>query len=192
MTLFEPIFLLLALVALITLTLAGVSGLRGQRVRAARLLQRLAIGAGIYLGAVAAASLLMPRQVYEIGDAQCFDDWCIAVEQVQRAPSASGVRYDVSLRLSNRARRVPMGERGTVVYLTDSRQRRFDPLPGGCVPFATQLAPGESVLASRQFDVPADAAEVGLIYTHEGGFPIGWFIVGEGGWFGQPPIVRLQ
>ena len=40
-----------------------------------------------------------------------------------------GTRYEVSLRLSNRAKRVPMGEKGTVVYLTDAEGRRYDPTP---------------------------------------------------------------
>jgi hypothetical protein len=30
------------------------------------------------------------------------------------------------------------------------------------------------------------------VYTHEGGFPIGWFIISEGGWFQKPPIVWLN
>jgi hypothetical protein len=36
-----------------------------------------------------------------------------------------------------------------------------------------------------------DAPNLGLVYTHEGGFPIGWLIITEGGWFQKPPIVRL-
>ena len=88
---------------------------------------------------------------------------------------------------------MPMGEKGTVVYLTDAQGRRYNPLPDeAMVPFDTQLQPGTSVIASRRFDVARDARDVGLVYTHEGGFPIGWLIVGEGGWFSQPPIVRLN
>jgi hypothetical protein len=54
------------------------------------------------------------------------------------------------------------------------------------------LQPGESVVAKRRFAVPPDAREVGLIYTHEGGFPIGWLIISEGGWFQQRPVVRFD
>jgi hypothetical protein len=86
-----------------------------------------------------------------------------------------------------------MGEKGTVVYLTDARGRRYDPLPDpSAIPLDTILQPGESLIVTRRFDVPPGAQGLGLIYTHEGGFPIGWFIIGEGGWFQKPPIVRLD
>ena len=155
--------------------------------------RRLAVGATIYFAIVIAVSLVTPRREFRVGDTQCFDDWCIAVVEAHRAESPPATSYDVTLRLSNRARRVPMGEKGTVVYLTDAQARRYDPVPDeAMVPFDTQLQPGTSVIARRRFDVARDARDVGLVYTHEGGFPIGWLIVGEGGWFSQPPIVRLQ
>jgi len=129
--------------------------------------------------------------VYAIGDMQCFDDWCITVADAQR--DATGQRYDVSLRLSSRAKRVPQGEEGAVVYVTDSEGRRYNPLPdAAAVRFDYQLQPGESVVTRRSFQVPADARELGLIYAHEGGFPISWLIIGEGGWFGKRPIVMLH
>jgi hypothetical protein len=48
------------------------------------------------------------------------------------------------------------------------------------------------VTTVRRFDVPPESRRLGLVYTHEGGFPIGWLIIGEGGWFQQPPLVRLD
>jgi len=48
-----------------------------------------------------------------------------------------------------------------------------------------------SMVTTRSFDVPRDANGLGLTYAHEGGFPIGWLIIGAGGWFQQPPIVHL-
>ena len=60
------------------------------------------------------------------------------------------------------------------------------------VAFDTILQPGVSISAMRRFDVPRDTPNLGLIYTHEGGFPIGWFIITEGGWFQKPPVVRLN
>ncbi len=194
MTIFEPLFLLLAVVTIASLLTALVWLTRGQTARAGRILRRLAAGAGLYFAAVVAVSIVAPRRVHRIGDAQCFDDWCITVAEVQRTPvSSGGSVYGIALKLSSRARRVPMGERGTVVYLTDGQGRRYDPLPDPSgVPLDTILQPGESVIARRRFDVPADARNVGLVYTHEGGFPIGWLIVGEGGWFRKPPIVRLD
>jgi len=40
--------------------------------------------------------------------------------------------------------------------------------------------------------VPAKAAEVGVVITHEGAFPIGWFIADYDTWFRKPPVARLQ
>jgi hypothetical protein len=60
------------------------------------------------------------------------------------------------------------------------------------VSFDTLLQPGTSVIATRRFDVPGDARDLGMVYTHEGGVPIGWLIIGESGWFSQPALVRLN
>jgi hypothetical protein len=193
MNLFEPLFLLLALVTVITLVTATAFGVGGRWARAGRILRRLGIGAAVYFAVVIAVSIVSPRRVYRVGDTQCFDDWCIAVVEAHRAAAPADAAYEVVLRLSNRAKGVPMGEKGTVVYLTDARGRRFDPLPDpAAVPLDTRLQPGESVIAIRRFDVPRDAQALGLVYTHEGGFPIGWLVISEGGWFQQPPIVRFD
>ena len=193
MNIFEPLFLLLVLVTTISLGTAAVLALGGSRARAWRILRRLAIGAVVYFGVVIAVSIVSPRRVYKLGDNQCFDDWCIAVVGARHTLTPSGREYDVSLRLSNRARRMPMGERGTVVYLTDQQNRRFDPLPDpAAIPINKVLQPGESIYTTRRFAVASDALQLGLVYTREGGFPIGWLIISEGGWFQKPPIVRLD
>jgi hypothetical protein len=193
MNVFEPLFLLLVLVVVITLITAASWAVRGQLARAGRILRRLGIGAALYFAVVIAVSFVSPRRVYRVGDNQCFDDWCIAVIDAQRAGTPQATHYEVRLRLSNRARRVPMGEKGTVVYLADRQGRRYDPRPDpAAVALSTVLKPGESIEATRRFDVARDAQDLGLIYTHEGGFPIGWLIIGEGGWFQQPPVVRLD
>jgi hypothetical protein len=193
MTLFEPLFLLLVLVTVVTLVTALAFIVRGRFARAARLVRRLVVGAAIYFAIVIAVSLVTPRREFRVGDTQCFDDWCIAVVEAHRAESLPAASYDVTLRLSNRARRMPMGEKGTVVYLTDAQGRRYNPVTDAeTIPFDTQLQPGTEVSTRRRFEVARDARDVGLIYTHEGGIPIGWLIIGEGGWFSQPSIVRLN
>ncbi len=193
MNLFEPLFLLLALTTAATLITAAAFAVTGRWARAGRILRRLAIGAAVYTAVVIAASIVIPRRVFHVGDTQCFDDWCIAVADVHRVPTSAGARYEVALRLSNRAGRTPMGEKGTVVYLSDGRGRRYDPGPDpSALPLDTRLQPGESAVAIRRFEVPRDAQDLGLVYTHEGGFPIGWLIISEGGWFSRPPIVRLD
>jgi hypothetical protein len=193
MNLFEPLFLILVLVTLATVLTAVGFAVRGQIGRAGRILRRLFIGAAAYFAVVIAVSIVSPRRVYAVSDPQCFDDWCITVVGSRWTEAPPAGRYEVTLRLSNRAQRVPMGEKGTVVYLTDAAGRRYDPLPDATdVPLDTILQPGQSVNATRLFDVPRDAANLGLVYTHEGGFPIGWLIITEGGWFQKPPIVHLN
>jgi hypothetical protein len=191
MTLAEPAFLLLALAAVVSLLAAGGLALAGRTRRAVRILRRLGLAAGLYFAVVILVSVVSPRRTYHRGDTQCFDDWCIAV--VGSGQDRPDDYYTVTLRLSNRARRMPMGERGTVAYLVDDGGHRYDPVARAeDVPFDTVLQPGESITTARAFEIPAEARGLGLVYAHEGGFPIWWLIVGEGGWFAKPPIVRLD
>lgn len=192
MNVFELLFLGLATVALVTLLTIAALAVTGRLARAGRLSLRLAIGVAVYLAVVAVTSALLPRRELHVGDVQRFDDWCLTVEGAQRAGEARDV-LEVRLRLENRSRGTPMGEKGTVAYLVDAQEHRYDPLPDpAAVPFDTRLAPGESIQATRRFRVPTDATDLGFVYTHEGGFPIGWWIVGETGWFAKPPLVRLD
>src|SRR5579864_2605910 len=193
MNLFEPLFLLLVLVTVATAITAAAFAVRGQIRRAGRIGRRWLIGAAAYFAVVIAVSIVSPQRVYAVMDPQCFDDWCITVVGARWMEAPPGGRYEVTLRLSSRAQRVPMGEKGTVVYLTDASGRRYDPLADPTdVPLDTILQPGQSVIATRRFDVPREATNLGLVYTHKGGFPIGWLIITEGGWFQKPPIVRLD
>jgi len=50
----------------------------------------------------------------------------------------------------------------------------------------------ESVETRRRFDVAPVPRGVGLICTHEGGFPIGWFMIGEGGGFSKKAVVLFS
>jgi hypothetical protein len=190
MTIFEPLFILCFVSTVVVLIVAATAAIRGKRDRAVASLRKLGICAAIYAAALLAVALASPRKVYRIGDPQCFDDWCITVTGATRLPPHSA---EVALRLSSRARRVPQGEKGTVGYLVDSVGRRYDPAPDSVtVPFDTKLQPGESVMAMRRFEVPEDVRDLGFVYTHEGGFPIGWFIIGENEMFHGPPVVLLD
>src|SRR6185369_8807463 len=117
LNIFEPLFLLLVLVTLITLIATAVCAARGQFARAGRILRRLGLGAAVYFAIVITVSVFSPQRVYHVGDTQCFDDWCIQVVGAQWTATPTAGRYEVTLRLSNRAKRRPMGEKGTVVYL---------------------------------------------------------------------------
>ena len=190
MTTFEPIFILCVLATGIVLVLALVAAIQGKRAEALAKLRRLGICAALYAAVLLAVDLATPRKVYHVGDTQCFDDWCIAVVSATRVRPES---VEVSLRLSSRAKRRPMGEKGTVAYLIDSRGRRYNPIHDSVtVPFSTRLQPGESVTATRRFEVPNDAKNLSLIYTHETWSPVGFSsVIGENEWFHGPPEVRL-
>jgi hypothetical protein len=195
MNVFEPLFLLLALVAIGTIVAALVFAIFGAWRRAARVLTRLAIGAAMYFGIVIVVSLVIRPREYQLHEPHCFDDWCITVNGALRHPSPpfQDSNYMLSLTLTNRARRVPMGEKGTVAYIVDEEGHRYDALHDpAAFPFDGILEPGQSVTSFRYFNVPDDGRKLGLVYTHQGGFPIWWLIIGEGGWFQKPTVVWLS
>lgn len=192
MMLADLLFIVLFLVAVGTLFAAGWSAVRGQLGRARRILLRLLAGAMAYMLVVVVVSLILPRRVVEVGETLCFDDWCIAIARYKRVPESDHAVYKVDLRLSSQARRVSQREKNVVIYLTDRQGRRYDSVADESqVPINTLLGPQESVVTSRSFVVPGDAAEVGAVIAHEGGFPIGWFIIGYDTWFRKPPLVKL-
>jgi len=193
MTIFDLLFIILFLLSVATLVTAAIMGLRGRGRRAVMILRRLALCAGVYFAIVFLVALVTPQKVVHVGVPQCFDDWCITVVDATRMPGSSSASWTVTLRLSSRARRVAQRENGAAVYLTDADHRRFDPVPGDAtVPLDTRLQPGESVDATRRFELPLDARDVGLVFTHEGGFPIGSLIIGENHVFHGAAIVRLD
>jgi hypothetical protein len=192
MSLFDLLFIAVFLATVVTLLSAAFLAMRGRRSSALVLLRGCCICVGVYLGIVVLASAFWPRRVLQVGEHRCYDDWCIAVENASRQASRGGVNYLITLRLSSTARRVAQRENDVVIYLTDDRGRRYDPIPDrSAVPLNVQLGPQESVTATRSFEIPADAREPGLVIAHEGGFPIGWFIIGYETWFHKPTIVRL-
>ena len=189
MEVFDLVFILCFISAVIVMVWAAVTAMLGHHGEALAKLRKLGIGVAIYMAIVLAAALAIPRQVYHLADTRCFDDWCIAVTDFTRTPKS----VKVELRLSSRARRVPQGEKGTIAYLVDSQGHRYDADPASVtIPFDTLLQPGESVVARRFFAVCEKAQGLNLIYTHEGGFPIGSFIIGQNTWFHGPPIVQLE
>ncbi len=192
MLLVDLVFLTLLTVGAASLVIAVLLAIRGQRTRATRVLRRLALGAAVYMAIVALASLFLPQQKLQVGEMLCWDDWCIGVQEALRTPAHDEVSYAMTFRLSCRARRVTQRERNVAVYLSDGRGLRYDPLQVEPEPpFNTALAPGESITTKRIFEVPTDARVLGAVLTHEGGFPIQWFIVGYESWFRKPTIVLL-
>ena len=189
---YDLLFLLLVLATVITLLRAGWFALRRQFGRSRRLLGKIAIGFAIYMLIVVGASLILPQRFLKPENPVCFDDWCMAITGVERLPRSGHIAYDVRLRLSSRARRVSQRENHLDVYLTDDQAKRYDPTAESLAhPLNVLLGPGESVMASRSFIVPADATIRGLVIKHEGGFPIDWFIIGYSTWFRKPTVIEF-
>jgi hypothetical protein len=189
MSLFDLLFLVLALTTLISLVAAAALALARRTAQSLRILRRLAIGTVVYFAVVIAVSLFAPRRVLKLGDRQCFDDWCIAAT----SSSARGSSYLVNLRISSRARRISQRELNLAVYLTDRDNRRYEPVPQPSdIPFSTLLEPGQSIDLTRLFVVPPSARDLSFVITHEGGFPIGWFIIDYDTWFRKPPLIPLN
>jgi hypothetical protein len=194
MTLFDLVFLFVVLATLITLVIVVASVLLGRPRLAAKVLALYGVCLVIYLGIIILVSLTTPKRVLDWGENRCFDDWCIAVDDIARSESAMKVAYRVTLRLSSRARRVAQRENGLVVYLEDEQGRRFESIPGPAEqPFNILLEPGQSVTTTRVFEVSSAASQHKLIVAHEGfnSFP-GIIIIGDdNSLFHKPMIVRL-
>lgn len=193
MAVFDLLFIALFLAAIGTLIVAIISVIGGRRARALAILRTHAFCIGAYLGIVYIATALSKQVALRVGDPQCSDDWCIAVERVKRTPKKAVTLYDVTLRIFSRARRV--AQRETVardVYLVDANWRRYDPiLTGSEVPLNTLLQPGESVTTGRSFELPADDHDIGLMVDRSTVLPI-CVIIGECGAFHKGTIVRIH
>ena len=193
MTIFDLLFIAVFLATSLTVLVIVVTAIRGRGVQALHILKTLSIGLALYMAAVVVTSALLPRRLLNAGEPVCYDDWCIAVENVSKQASEKGVMYNATLRLSSRARRISQRENGIVVYLTDDHDNRYDPIPENAeTPFNVMLQPQQSVTTTRSFATPADAHVAGVVITHEGGgVPISWFIIGYDSWFRKPTLVRV-
>jgi len=187
-TLFDLLFIVLFLMGVGALGMALVTALRGHGAAALRRLRTLALATLAYMTIVAAVSLVMPRAVVALGQNQCSDDWCIAVDDARQLTDSTVV----TVRLSSRARRVTQRERFVVVYLRDSGGRRYDPDPAPEEPpFDVALAPGAKVLTKRVFRVPRNTRGLGVIVTREGDIPFPRCCIIGTGVFHKDPIVPL-
>jgi hypothetical protein len=191
-TIFDLLVIALFFTAIGTLFVAAVLAVRGRWARALGLLRSLAACAVAYVGIVYAATALSKEAVLRVGDPQCSDDWCIAVESVNRTPMEAVARYDVTLRIFSRARRVSQREMGARdVYLVDSQWKRYDPIRTNTeIPLNTLLQPGESVTTSRRFEVPAGVHGIGLMVDRSS-LPV-CLVIGECEAFHKGTIVRVE
>ena len=100
MTIFDLLFIIVVFAAVVTLVVALATVLRGRLKQAVRVLAIYGVCAALYLGAVVAVSLASPQRVWALGEDRCYDDWCIAVDDVARSALPTGVEYTVILRVS--------------------------------------------------------------------------------------------
>lgn len=192
MTAFDLIFIAVFFAIVGMLVATAVAASRGRGRRAVSILRRLGICIAAYLAIVVIVSLTSPPRVLHMNEPQCFDDWCISVDRVERTAAGADVSYAVTLRLFSRARGRPQRENGVSVYLLDDHGRRYQPTEDPqAVPLNVQLNPGESRSATRRFLLPTDAHNPGLVVAH-GWFP-GMFIIADGQSFlHKPTVVDLQ
>jgi hypothetical protein len=191
-TVFDLLFIVLLFAGIGAIGVAVFSAFRGQRARALAIVGKLGVCAASYVGMVYLVTFLSKPAVLRIGEPQCSDDWCIAVDGVKRTPMYSTAIYDVTLRIFSRARRVAQRELiAKDVYLVDARWRRYNPVLTGLeIPLNALLQPGESVTTSRRFEVPAADHDMGLMIDRSA--PPFCPIIGECGAFHKGAIVRLD
>ena len=209
---FDLLFIGIVLASVVTLATAAVSALRGRRQRAASLLVRYLKFAGIYLVALVVVSLVSPQRVLAVGEDRCFDDWCLAVEDVAVTPElgqgehvlrANGAFYSVTLRLSNHARGRDQRASSAAIHLIDDRgrwhdfspagQRAYEAQHGPVVPLTATIPVGQSLTTVQIFDLPLDAHDVGLAVEHPVGFSPARLSIGdEASLLHKPTIVRLK
>lgn len=206
MSLFDLLFLVCFVAAVITIGRIGYLALRG-RFRAARTaLIRLLACIAAYMLVLLGFSLAEPRTEIPIGEARCFDDWCITVEQAARQSAigrakASGTFYVITLRVSSRAKGRPQRETGVDIYLIDALGRRIEISPSGQAalaqaglagePLTSFAAPGASFQSRLAFDVPPDARHLGLVKASHGWFPVRFIIRDPGSWLHRPTVTPL-
>ena len=192
MSVFDLLFLVVALGSLGMLIASLVLTLRGRKAKALRTLGTWAGLAVAYLLAGIAVSFFRPQRIISTGDPWCFDDWCLTV---QRAVRASG-SYDVSLRIYSTARRVSQRANGVWIYLIDGTGRLYSPEAAPSeVPLNMLLQPEQSIVTARRFLVPADAQGLGLITGRGGPYcgAMSFLVVGQAGClFHRQTMVRLR
>ncbi len=184
MSIFDLLFLALALTAIATLITAAIRWRK-----APRILGNLAICTAIYIGIVYGATALSTAKILHAGEPQCLDDWCFQVDRADRTPNG----YNVAIKIFSTAKRVAQRENGAKdVYLVDDQWNRYNPAPSPSEPpLNTLLQPGESVITHRTFNIPATASNIGLALDHSNdGFPI-CLIIGECGAFHKATIIKF-
>jgi hypothetical protein len=192
-TVFDLLFILIFLATVAALSTVLFHAVRGHTRKSLRVLGVSALCLAVYFAICCATALFTPRRELVIGQPQCFDDWCVQLDGVVKMPLGAVTRYQLSIHIFSQAKRISQRENGIAFYLEDDLGHRYPVIPSPSdIPSNSLLQPGESVTLTRGFELPSTAHAAGFVATHEGGFPIGWFVIGENqSLFHKEPITRL-
>jgi hypothetical protein len=211
LTIFDLFFMVVVLATVVILIAVVLQVLLAHFRKAVKLLVIYGAGIVLYLGVIVVVSITSPQRVLAIGDIQCFDDWCVAVDTVTLASELGqgehfakpiGDFYVITLRLSNQALGREQRASSVAVHLLDDQGRTFDVSPQGqgayesqhgpVAPLTSTLPVGQSITIVQVFDLPNDAHDIGLTIEHPVGPSPGLFIIGDdASLFHKPTIVRL-
>ena len=194
MTIFDLLFILIFLATVVAVATAVFQAIRGHGRKSLRVLIVTAASLAVYFAICCATTLVTPRRVLKINEPQCFDDWCVALEDVIEMRDGPNDRHAIIIRIFSEAKRVTQRENGIAFYMEDDHGRRYPVLSTASdTPTNVLLQPGESFTLSRGYEIPPNGHLAGFVVTHEGGFPIQWFVIGEGqSLFHKEAITRLQ
>jgi hypothetical protein len=172
----------------------AISLLRRRRAEARRHTAWLAAVLGAYMVTLLTVSALQPTAFIPLGKDQCYNDMCFAVIDATEGPGlVSGERsraIRVSVRVTNTGRSA-RSEPLIRAYLFDCRGRIYQPLPGlSGNPLTARVGPGSQMISEPIFRVPAEAAGLGLVFTH-GHWQPGRLILGDPDSIGHKPAVVL-
>jgi hypothetical protein len=209
---FDFLFIILILTGIVILVLAVIAGIRRQSRKAYAFLQRYALACLIYITILIIVSLLSGQRIVQMDEDCCFDDWCVAVEDVtflsrinsvDAAVKANGIFYIVRMRLSNHARGRSQRASSAAAHLLDGQGQQFEVSARGQAAFELQngeqppltvtLPLGASIQTTRVFDLPKDSHDIGLTIQHPLGFAPGLFIIGDqASLFHKRTVIRLR
>jgi len=166
---------------------------RGPRNLARRIARDWAIGVVCYAIVLLAVSLVQPGRSIPLGEDECFDDWCIAVVQMEPSDSVDGIHRPivVTVRISNRGRGRAQAEPDAYVYLRDESGRELPAaVTRGKAAIGDVVPAGQSRDARVEFDVPRDMVGPVLVKARGARFPAN-IIIGDPASYLHRPTVHL-
>jgi hypothetical protein len=168
-------------------------------------LRRWAIFAGLYCGSLVVVSAVQPSEVIAVGQRQCFDEWCLAVDGATRQSiigraHARGDYVIVTLRILNDGRGRRQRERDVYAELRDESgalyrqsvegQSALAQATGDMARLTDSIDAGTSKRVELVFDVAKENRSFALIAKHAW-FPHALIIGDPESLFHRPTVVPL-